>query len=536
MNLKYIIIYLLCISIIKNTYAQSLNQNYLYYGNRMMGGGQVCLYKNYPFCFYTVVDTSDTSILATASVCCKLNSNGSLLFNPLIRPDTLAWFNAPNYNCKSHTLSDGFISSGFGLDYSSRDKILLVVYDTNGLVKLSKAYNHNAGGSFDAIRTRKNQYILAGRVIESSEGLPMYILTDSMGNELSYKFYNGADLRYYDDVFARSIIELDSGNALLVCDAFKDIISPPSDRWKVPVKTILIKVDSVGNELWRWIDPSNDGRAAFSFQKTRDGGYISCGLNIGDRDSINWDYSYQPCIIKWRNDLSIEWKKWYDDFRKDSIGGELFDIKELSDGSFIACGNGGETKTELIRGGIILKVDSNGNLIWRKYYSAFPDSSANRNIENYLYDIDVFESGDIIAVGETRPTWGIGQRAWILRTDSNGCIVDSNWCGWNSIEVEPTTPKAWQAQNELFIYPNPANDVINITFNPFENLKIDNYRIEIYDAIGKTHSLQVIQKETTLFEELKFQVNIKNLISGMYFIRILDKDNKAISNGKFVKE
>lgn len=536
MKLKYILLYLLLIGIIEVIHSQSLNRDYMYNDNhRFIGGGQVCIYNKIPYVFYCVLDTTDTTILAAASVSAKLNNSGLLQINPFFRPDSLAWFIAPNYYCKTHSVSDGFISSGLGNSYTNRNKALLVVYDTNGIVKFYSAIDHYGAGSFDAIRTKKNQYMLAGRVIEFSEGLPMFILTDSLGTEISYKFYDGADLRYYDDVYARSIIELDSGNALLVCDAFKNILSPsPRDRWIDPVKTILIKVDSVGNELWRWLDPSNDSRCAFSFQKTRDGGYISCGLNIGDRDSIGWFYLHQPSIIKWRSDFTKEWEKLYDVERlgdtNKRISGELFDIKELSDGCFIACGYGGQddfgTTTS---GGIILKVDRNGNLLWRKYYSAFPDSSHNRNIQNYLYDIDVFENGDIIAVGETRPTWGVGQRAWILRTDSTGCIVDSNWCGWSSVEVENPYAQSNQAAG-IQIYPNPASEYIHIAFTNSALYQEENITLSIIDIQGRS----VVNKSETYSENIT--LDISTLDKGIYFIQIQSASSKVIANAKWVKE
>jgi hypothetical protein len=35
---------------------------------------------------------------------------------------------------------------------------------------------------------------------------------------------------------------------------------------------------------------------------------------------------------------------------------------------------------------------------------------------------------------------------------------------------------------------------------------------------------------------LKIEINISKLLTGLYFLRVLSKENKPIASGKFVKE
>ena len=127
--------------------------------------------------------------------------------------------------------------------------------------------------------------------------------------------------------------------------------------------------------------------------------------------------------------------------------------------------------------------------------------------------------------------------------DSNGCVVDSNWCALSSIEVEPNT--SMNKNNELQIFPNPANEIINLTMDEFDNLKFGDVKVEVYDAMGSLYFQQEIaasQKQPLGFRndsqwhDVSLQLNISKLGTGLYFVRVMDKENKQIGSGKFVKE
>lgn len=76
-------------------------------------------------------------------------------------------------------------------------------------------------------------------------------------------------------------------------------------------------------------------------------------------------------------------------------------------------------------------------------------------------------------------------------------------------------------QNTIFIYPNPANDILNVkTTQRFE-------KVEITSLLGQLIYSQAITEDN-------FQINIADLTSGVYFIR-LTGDNGMITK-KFVKK
>ena len=81
--------------------------------------------------------------------------------------------------------------------------------------------------------------------------------------------------------------------------------------------------------------------------------------------------------------------------------------------------------------------------------------------------------------------------------------------------------------------------------NEFGNLKMKDTKIEIYDAMGRAILQQKIatsQEQPIGFRNdsrgnnLSLQINIADFKTGIFFVRLLDKRNVEIGNGKFVKE
>ncbi len=79
-------------------------------------------------------------------------------------------------------------------------------------------------------------------------------------------------------------------------------------------------------------------------------------------------------------------------------------------------------------------------------------------------------------------------------------------------------------KTEITLYPNPANNHVNVkTSNP----NLNSY--EILDAIGgKVRSGKITGNNTT--------VGIQDLVPGVYFLKFIDKDNKAVKAKKFIKK
>lgn len=77
------------------------------------------------------------------------------------------------------------------------------------------------------------------------------------------------------------------------------------------------------------------------------------------------------------------------------------------------------------------------------------------------------------------------------------------------------------AQNTILnVYPNPAKDIVNITFNAKRN----NTQIAIYDLTGK----QVVSEQINVGEGLnRHQISVSNLNKGIYFLKLVSGNHSS---------
>ncbi|MDD3859912.1 MAG: choice-of-anchor D domain-containing protein, partial [Bacteroidales bacterium] len=93
-----------------------------------------------------------------------------------------------------------------------------------------------------------------------------------------------------------------------------------------------------------------------------------------------------------------------------------------------------------------------------------------------------------------------------------------------NFEYSPViTSKCFAESNpEIYIYPNPVSDIISITISNWYSNKI---KIELCDIAGRIVYTSAIETKTEFHFE---QINISNCESGVYLLRLSDKDNTII--------
>jgi hypothetical protein len=135
-----------------------------------------------------------------------------------------------------------------------------------------------------------------------------------------------------------------------------------------------------------------------------------------------------------------------------------------------------------------------------------------------------------ISFGETSPPLVAGVNIFTLRfTCSNGVQCNPTLTvavtGLVCTSIDEKVNK-----NNFSIYPNPANDVLNIELsNSFDSaqLPLSNTTISIINAIGE---IVLTEKATSSNTTL----NTSNLTNGIYFIKVESKNGSAIK--KFIKQ
>jgi hypothetical protein len=88
-------------------------------------------------------------------------------------------------------------------------------------------------------------------------------------------------------------------------------------------------------------------------------------------------------------------------------------------------------------------------------------------------------------------------------------------------EIETSVEDNVNQQIDSPIFPNPASDLIEITYPPLERGS-GGVNIKIYNIFGQT----VLSVGT--IHELPLRIDVSTLLPGMYFVRIGDRVSKFV--------
>jgi len=266
----------------------------------------------------------------------------------------------------------------------------------------------------------------------------------------------------------------------------------------------LIKTDANGNELWSQTYGSELNDCGYSVIQTQDGGYFISGIT----NEVMYGLSGNLYLLKTDQDGELVWEREYD-FGQIDCG---YEVLVADDGNYMVCGvaNGGFTeyygdvllmkitpqgdtlwtrtydydhrdcgygmvKTPdggfVIAGatkedlyavcgeGLLLKVDSEGNLLWSEHLG-----------RGRAFSIAECSQGGYMTCGEVYPMMNRNEEVLITRTDSNGQII------WQDL---------WGTA-----YPDRGFDIIEIDNGDF--VFACNQRIIQIDADGNTFGVNHI--------------------------------------------
>ncbi|UCF12247.1 MAG: hypothetical protein JSW06_09420 [Thermoplasmatales archaeon] len=219
----------------------------------------------------------------------------------------------------------------------------------------------------------------------------------------------------------RYVKQTDDGGYIAV-GAWNATDYPSGSHW-------LVKVDANGDEEWNVTACPNSSLypRCYIVEQTSDGGYITAGCH---EDGIAW--GYDRCIWKVDEDGNTEWLKIYDD---PSLGYHTC-IQETTDGGFIVTGEVYYDNSTVDWDVLLMKTDSTGNVEWQKIhrYSEYGDNA-------YAVRQTPIDGGYILC---GRMATGPGSQdadLLVIKTDSNGNILWDNtyggelweWCQSNDI-------------------------------------------------------------------------------------------------------
>ncbi|MEN8249871.1 MAG: T9SS type A sorting domain-containing protein [Bacteroidota bacterium] len=457
---------------------------------------------------YVVFGVTRDSIDYTRSVFfMKLDSVGNLMYYKTIS-DSINTYWGGYYGSFAMINNQGFIGAG---NISYPDKHIAILYRFNDLgdtlwAKLFPDTIANIGSIFMHCNlTYDNGFVMTGyRVVKQYNSNMILVKTDSLGNEVFRRDYG--DTTYGNIEHGYSVLQApDKGYFLGYTHHYAG-----DENSTDPV---VMKVDSAGNFEWE-LNIGGPFQDIPPHVCLGNDGSLIAGTSVAD-SSIQGNIYSRIYVTKLSVSGDVLWEKMY--FQTE-LGNLLNNIYPDHDGGYIATGyrrnyfHPGHWRKKY---GWLLKINEIGDSIWYREFNYYTGTESDFNM---LYDLCLTSDGGYAMVGQAY-TWTNPQAAWIIKVDSFGC--DTPDC--QTVHVEElfgNSPK------ELYVFPNPANNEINIGVK--NSISESPYSIIIFDIFGRKQDVIAVPKG-----ERNTRIDISKYPSGVY-VAIVMNGHKRIGQGKFV--
>ena len=201
----------------------------------------------------------------------------------------------------------------------------------------------------------------------------------------------------------------------------------------------IVKLKKDGSIQWQKSFGGSNGEIAFSIQQTSDGGYIAAGQTSSLNGDVTGNHSgLDFWVIKLDTNGNLLWQK--------TLGGSSSDyatsIQQTKDGGYIAAGSSSSNDGDVSgHHGLsfttdywVVKLNASGNIQWQKSYGG---SNADRasSVSQARDSGYIIAGNSISADGDVSGTHDkIYGDAWIIKTDKNGNIIWQKTYGGSDYE------------------------------------------------------------------------------------------------------
>ena len=343
----------------------------------------------------------------------------------------------------NQTADGGYIAAGYSQSFGAGDfDIWILKLSAKGSIIWEKSYGGASSDSADVVKqTTDGGYIVAGSTNSYGQGASdLWLLKlNSKGGVVWQKTYGEASGEYI-----HSMMQSSDGGFIIAGETFSfgsggedawiihtlsegsidwqqtfggtgdetiTNIQQTSDRGYIAAGETdsfgaggsdiwVLKLDSQGNLLWQKTYGGSGDDDASSVIQTSDGGYMVAGhLNGAPYDCA--------LLLKLKSNGDIEWQQKYDDTGFNSFT----NVKEFSDGGYICTGF-----TDTMSAGSsdfwLVKLGSNGTVLWQKIYGGSGDDAA--------FSIGLTLYGGYILGGTTASYGAGGADFWLVKTSGEG--------------------------------------------------------------------------------------------------------------------
>ena len=190
---------------------------------------------------------------------------------------------------------------------------------------------------------------------------------------------------------------------------------------------LVVKLDSNGKVQWQRVLKPAPSNSMFtnSIVQTADGGFVTAGAWFGSGQKGG-------LLVKLDSSGNVSWQNAYSggSYFGIELGVVIYSVHRTSDGGYFLAGDGEDKLQE--EGRLVPwlgKVDSSGNLLWEYfYYQVYAPTG--RALSEYFAGSDVANDGGFIASGWTEDYLAQRGLLFVVKTDSSGL------CG-NCADIHP---------------------------------------------------------------------------------------------------
>ncbi len=279
-------------------------------------------------------------------------------------------------------------------------------------------------------------------------------------------------------------------------------------------RAVLIRSDTLGNELWRRTD-TQYGRC-LSLIALKAGGVVALGTTgVGNEGGYSLAAKYDTSGAQvWRKELLQT-----DESDRPS---EFHAGFETEDSSLVLCG--WIQRSDLLSKGTLVKLSKEGDPQWSRLYSHYDVSSI--SLWQLFWDVKPTSDGGLVLTGEANSADYPYAQLWLLKLDSLGCLVP----GCNTVGVEEVVT---DLQSHLIVSPNPARDNVRVELQCPEGFAPEgDVRVLLLDANGRVVAQQ---KAVSNLDRITCTLDVSGYASGTYFVHLADR-RRWLAGSKVVVE
>ncbi|HRH68457.1 MAG TPA: hypothetical protein PLB89_03015 [Flavobacteriales bacterium] len=270
----------------------------------------------------------------------------------------------------------------------------------------------------------------------------------------------------------------------------------------------LIRVNGVGEELWRRFMGSEAGASYGSVKVSPDGNIVTWCRYDEDGEDNYWE----TVLCKWDPDGGLIWQKRANHGYQTST----FDMEVLDDGTFIATVTVDEK-------GLLCKYSADGDSLWTRTHTVFSNTAY-----HILWDVEPTSDGGFVACGEViqsgeDPQPGLAT-IWMIKTDALGCVVP----GCQNVGVQEYV---LDLTEQLQLSPNPASDKVQVRLPLPEQIT---WRGAVQAVVQDARGAEVLRMPLTTSQDLiAGDLDVSGLCAGTYHVHVVG-NNRWLAGGKVV--